>query len=146
RPISALRRTMTVCRPGKRLTAIAAPTGKPTTHEIPTAVRLTRRLNSTMWVSLGSAPATSCNAWAAAWVSELIALGETMPVGYDMYRDAYVSPFGKHDHNGRLGRSQICRIVHKCAWSRRWRGHSRIPPRHSMRGSYRCSVRSAPSL
>ena len=62
RPMSAFSSTITVCRPGKRPTAIAAPRGKPTSAAIATADRLTRRLRRTISTSLESSPISSASA------------------------------------------------------------------------------------
>ena len=62
KPISALSTTITVCRPGNLLTAIAAPIGKPSSAEIATAERLTRRLRRTISTSFESSPTNSARA------------------------------------------------------------------------------------
>ena len=77
RPMRALSTTTTVRRPGKRLTATVAPRGNPTAQAKTTAVRLTRRLSSTMSSSLGSPPATSRSASAVACERSLTALRST---------------------------------------------------------------------
>src|SRR5258706_257652 len=53
-PMNAFRNTISVRRPGNRPTARAAPSGKPRSAAMPTAVRLTLRLSRTISTSLGS--------------------------------------------------------------------------------------------
>src|SRR5882762_387429 len=62
RPMRAFSTTITVCRPGKRPTAIAAPSGRPSNAAIATAERLTRRLRRTISISLASRPTSSARA------------------------------------------------------------------------------------
>ena len=63
-PISALSSTVSACRPGKRPTAIAAPSGRPMQAASSVAVRLTRSDNSTIASSFGSRWVTSVQATA----------------------------------------------------------------------------------
>src|ERR1041385_2631671 len=62
KPMSAFSTTITVWRPGKRPTAIAAPIGRPSRAAIATADRLTRRLRKTISISLASRPTSSARA------------------------------------------------------------------------------------
>ena len=47
-PMRAFNATINVCRPGKRVIAISAPSGRPITAAARTAVRLTLRLSATI--------------------------------------------------------------------------------------------------
>src|SRR3954467_2430166 len=58
RPLSALSSTISVRRPGKRLTASSAPSGSPSAVAISTAERLTSRLSATMCHSSRSSSST----------------------------------------------------------------------------------------
>src|SRR6267154_1345795 len=62
RPMSAFSNTITVCRPRKRPTAIAAPSGRPSRAAMATADRLTRKLSRTISISLASRPIRSASA------------------------------------------------------------------------------------
>src|SRR5438093_22772 len=77
RPMTAFSTTITACRPGKRLTAIAAPSGKPSNAAIATADRLTRRLRRTISTSLESRPTSSASA--ALRASDMIGSSSTLP-------------------------------------------------------------------
>src|SRR5882757_6129133 len=85
-----MRTTINVWRPGKRPTAMVAPSGKPTAQAIATAVRLTRRLNNTIATSVLSPPVIRSNAWDAAAPRPFI----VGPAQHNMYYDAYRAIMG----------------------------------------------------
>jgi hypothetical protein len=74
KPIIAFIRMMSVCRPRKRPTAIAAPSGRPASDAMTTAVMLTRKLSTTISINSGSNVATSRPAMANADVRSFMSV------------------------------------------------------------------------
>ena len=92
-PIIALSSTVSVCRPGKRPTAIAAPSGRPRHAANSVAVRLTRSDSSTIASSFGSKCVTSEPATAR--LSEKVFIG--LPIVQSVHYDCIYMQF-VHEH------------------------------------------------